>query len=80
MIRLVVGFVAGYVLGAAAGRKRYEQIANLSSKVVNSNAIKGAAGFARGKVYDLLPGGKKDSAPDPAVLASGSAETPLVIT
>jgi hypothetical protein len=80
MIRLVLGFVAGYVLGAAAGRKRYEQIASLSSKVVHSKAVKGAAGFARGKVYDLLPGRKSQGSPDPAVLAAGSRENPVVIT
>jgi hypothetical protein len=30
MIRLVVGFVTGYVLGAKAGRERYEQIKRLT--------------------------------------------------
>jgi len=79
MIRLVIGFVAGYVLGSAAGRKRYEQIASLSSKVVQSKPVKGAVGFARGKVYDLLPG-RKPQPPDPAVLAAGTRENPVVIT
>lgn len=79
MIRLAIGFIAGYVLGSAAGRKRYEQIASLSSKAVHSKAVQGAVGFARGKVYDLLPG-RKPQAPDPAVLAAGTKANPVVIT
>jgi len=79
MIRLAIGFVAGYVLGSAAGRKRYEQIASLSSKVVQSKAVQGAVDAARGKVYDLLPG-RKPQAPDPAVLAAGTKQNPVVIT
>jgi hypothetical protein len=79
MIRFVIGFVAGYVLGSAAGRKRYEQIVSLSSKVVHSKPVKDAVGFTRGKVYDLLPG-RKPQAPDPAVLAAGTRQNPVVIT
>ena len=79
MIRLAIGFVVGYVLGSAAGRKRYEQIANLSSKVVQSKAVKSAVGAARGKVYDLLPG-RKPQAPEAAVLAAGSRQNPVIIT
>lgn len=80
MIRIAIGFVAGYVLGAAAGRKRFEQIASLSSKIVKSKPAKEAAGFVNEKVHDVLPGGKSDPAPDPAVIASGSKENPVVIT
>lgn len=36
---LVIGFGAGYVLGAKAGRQRYEQIASAADKVWNSPSV-----------------------------------------
>lgn len=54
MIRLVAGLAIGYVLGARAGRDRYEQIVRLSSKAADSPAVQGAAGFLRAKVTSLL--------------------------
>ena len=50
MFRLVIGFVAGYVLGAKAGRERYEQIKRLASKTADHPAVQGAAGFVRAKL------------------------------
>jgi hypothetical protein len=50
MFRLALGFVAGYVLGAKAGRERYEQIKRLSAKTADHPAVQGAAGFVRAKV------------------------------
>lgn len=35
----VVGLAVGYVLGAKAGRQRYEQIAGAADKVWNSKAV-----------------------------------------
>lgn len=35
----VVGLAVGYVLGAKAGRQRYEQIASAADKVWNSKAV-----------------------------------------
>lgn len=35
----VVGLAVGYVLGAKAGRQRYEQIASAAGKVWNSKAV-----------------------------------------
>jgi hypothetical protein len=83
MLRVALGFVAGYVLGAQAGRKRFEQIASLSHKVAESDPVKGAASFVADKVHDVLPSGKKDSeasSPDAAVMAAGSPEKPVIIT
>lgn len=54
MFRLVVGLVIGYVLGAKAGRERYEQIMRLSSKAADSPAVQGAAGFLRAKLTALI--------------------------
>lgn len=42
-IFLIIGFSAGYVLGAKAGRKRYEQIRKVSSKVWNSPPVQNVA-------------------------------------
>ena len=44
MIRVAVGLVIGYVLGAKAGRERYDQIMELGSKATHSPAMQGAAG------------------------------------
>lgn len=38
-ILFVVGLGAGYVLGAKAGRQRYEQIASAADKVWNSPSV-----------------------------------------
>lgn len=78
MVRLAIGFVLGYVLGAKAGRERYEQIARLTSKVADSPAVQGAAGAVRAKVTNLLPGRKRQVAtrPDPAYLDNAAPLTP----
>ena len=44
---LALGLAAGYVLGARAGRQRYEQIAKVSSKVWNSKPVQAGVGKAR---------------------------------
>jgi hypothetical protein len=68
MFRLVVGIAIGYVLGAKAGRERYDQIVRLGSRVSDSPAVQGAAGFIGAKVTGLLPGRKKNARPDAAYL------------
>jgi hypothetical protein len=42
-----VGFGAGYVLGAKAGRDRYEQLRRLYENVLDSRAFKEASGKAK---------------------------------
>ncbi|MFT0848772.1 hypothetical protein VR010_13615 [Actinomycetaceae bacterium L2_0104] len=44
---LLLGGMIGYVLGARAGRKRYEQIKNVSSKVWNSKPVQSGVGKAK---------------------------------
>lgn len=44
---MMIGAVAGYVLGAKAGRERYEKIAAVSSTVWNSRPVQAAATKAR---------------------------------
>ena len=42
-----VGFGAGYVLGAKAGRERYEQLSRLYDNLLNSRAFNKASGKAK---------------------------------
>ena len=56
MVRVVLGFAIGYVLGAKAGHERYEQILRVTSKAVLDNpALQGVAGFVQAKVSRALP-------------------------
>src|SRR5664279_2449367 len=55
MVRLVLGIAIGYLLGAKAGRERYEQILRVTSKVVDDPAVQGVAGFVQAKVSRVLP-------------------------
>ncbi|MCG8916970.1 MULTISPECIES: hypothetical protein [Actinokineospora] len=56
----LVGAGVGYVLGAKAGRGRYDQIVRTYRKVADHPAVQGAAGIARAKVGEML-GTKADS-------------------
>ncbi|QWF77282.1 hypothetical protein [Amycolatopsis sp. CA-230715] len=54
MKKFLLGAVVGYVLGAKAGRGRYEQIVRTYRKVVDHPAVQGAAGIARAKVGERV--------------------------
>jgi hypothetical protein len=43
---LVIGLAAGYVLGAKAGRERYEKIVAVSNKVRSNESVRKAASVA----------------------------------
>jgi hypothetical protein len=43
---LVIGLAAGYVLGAKAGRERYERIVAVSNKVRSNESVRKAADLA----------------------------------
>ncbi len=58
---IFVGFGAGYVLGAKAGRERYEQIRRLYENITASPAFQQATGMARDAVGSGL-GQAKDLA------------------
>ncbi|MFC9326655.1 hypothetical protein [Kitasatospora sp. NPDC057015] len=77
-LSFVVGAAAGYVLGARAGRQRYEQIAKVSRQVAQNPRVQSAAdkakqqaGAAAGKaagavadkVGDKLPNSLTDRVP-----------------
>lgn len=82
----LVGFAAGYTLGAKAGRERYEQIRRAANGLSENPAVQTAAGVlqaqasnlvgtARDKVMERLPIGHHDPyGPGPMPAASnGSA-------
>lgn len=74
MFRSLVGFAVGYVLGARAGRARYDQIAALVQRVADHPAVQGAAGFLHAKVSGLLHTGPPVRRPDPAYLDWADSE------
>jgi hypothetical protein len=52
-VSLAVGFAAGYVLGARAGRQRYEQIAEAARRVREHPTVQSAAGMLGAQLTDL---------------------------
>jgi hypothetical protein len=59
--RYVVMLAVGYVLGAKAGRRRYEQIVGTYRAVTNSPAAKSAIDAGRRKIANRV-------SPDPAMV------------
>lgn len=49
-ITFVAGFAIGYILGAKAGKQRYEQIARFSRRVADNPAVQEAAGLVGAQV------------------------------
>jgi len=47
------GFAAGYVLGARAGRERYEQIRKLTQRAAGNPAVQKATGTVSAKATEL---------------------------
>jgi len=54
MMGFVLGAAAGYVLGARAGRERYEQIVRTYRRIADHPAVQSAAGVAREKVTGVV--------------------------
>lgn len=52
---ILVGAAIGYVLGAKAGRERYDQIVRAYHRVVENPTVRKAAGTAKDKVADTIP-------------------------
>ena len=61
MIRYLVVMAVGYILGAKAGRRRYEQIAGTARAVTASPAAKAVIDAGRRKIADRV-------SPDPALV------------
>lgn len=58
MIGFVAGAAVGYVLGAKAGRERYEQILRTYRAIADHPMVQGAAGIARAKISETTGIGK----------------------
>jgi hypothetical protein len=48
------GFAAGYLLGARAGRERYEQLVRLGREVADNPAVQATAGLAQAQAATLV--------------------------
>jgi hypothetical protein len=55
-LTVLAGFGAGYVLGARAGRERYEQIAGKAQELWRDPRVQQKAGRAQQLVKDKAPG------------------------
>ncbi|AUS80080.1 hypothetical protein C1701_19015 [Actinoalloteichus sp. AHMU CJ021] len=53
MIKIAIGAAVGYVLGAKAGRARYEQLVRAYQQVVNHPTVRTTVDSASAKVRDL---------------------------
>jgi hypothetical protein len=49
----LLGAAVGYVLGARAGRGRYEQLVRAYRRAVDHPAVQGLAGIIRAKIGNL---------------------------
>ena len=58
----IVGFAVGYVVGARAGRERYEQIKQASQKVAESPPVRKATQVAGEKATELTKVAKDQAA------------------
>ncbi|MFI1916380.1 hypothetical protein [Nocardia sp. NPDC020380] len=54
MLRLIIGVAAGYVLGAKAGRVRYEQISKTTRAITESPVTRKMVSVGRQKLADKL--------------------------
>src|ERR1039458_2375811 len=52
-VTFLAGLVAGFIIGARAGRERYEQIKKLARKAADSPAVQQAAGAAQAQAAGL---------------------------
>ena len=82
-LSFLLGGAVGYVLGAKAGRERYEAIVRAGRRVAGSQTVQSAAGVLQAQVDDLalkvrelvvarISGGGTTSAPRPVPNANGS--------
>jgi hypothetical protein len=56
MIGFVLGAATGYVLGARAGRERYEQLARAYRRISDHPAVQSAAGVVRERATGVVSG------------------------
>jgi hypothetical protein len=81
----LLGFGAGYVLGARAGRERYEQIRGLWSDAKDNPQLQGLAGMAQARADDVVSSVKskmgRDTGSDvPSARSTGTTTMPPATT
>ncbi|WNV83397.1 hypothetical protein [Umezawaea sp. Da 62-37] len=59
---ILLGAAVGYVLGARAGRGRYDQIVRTYRRLADHPAVQGAAGIVRAKVGEKTGFGNRANA------------------
>ena len=52
-VTFVAGFAVGFIVGARAGRERYEQIKKVARRVIDNPAVQQAAGALSGQAGEL---------------------------
>jgi hypothetical protein len=57
-VTFLAGLAAGFVIGARAGRERYEQLKKLARKAADSPAVQQAAGAAQAQAAGLARSAK----------------------
>ena len=57
LLPFLLGTGVGYVLGARAGRERYEQLAAAYRRVADNPSVQAAAGVARAKAGEAVHAG-----------------------
>ena len=67
-----IGLAVGFVIGARAGRERYEQLKKLASKAKDSPAMQQAAGAAQAQAASLARAAKDRAAQPHPPSATGS--------
>jgi hypothetical protein len=54
MLKFLLGAAVGYVLGARAGRERYEQLHRTYQRIADHPAVQGAAGVVCARVDEAV--------------------------
>ncbi|MFD7653386.1 hypothetical protein ACFV4N_05350 [Actinosynnema sp. NPDC059797] len=70
---ILFGAAVGYVLGARAGRHRYDQIARVYRSLAEHPAVQGAAGVVRAKVGEKTGFGRRATRTPGTTGAAGTA-------
>lgn len=62
MLKFLLGAAVGFVLGARAGRERYEQLVRTYQRIADHPAVQGAAGVVRARVDEAVDGHRRADA------------------
>jgi hypothetical protein len=58
-LSFLLGIAIGYVLGARAGRERYEQIVALARRVAGSQTVQSTAGVLQAQIHEVAEQAKQ---------------------